>query len=170
MDPGNLVKIVFIAHLLLVSLLFKSFPLHLGFSLNSSAWPWDLAPHCFPSLVSPGLLLTHMAASHGPICRVLSHSASWHRLCPLSRRFSPHSLHGCFSYVFWNPAYVSGPQGQTRFHPHSQSKLDPKRPVFFYTRHCMRLVTVYSWLGCFLTRLQAAWKQGLCTLCLLLYP
>lgn len=39
MDPGNLINIVVIAHLLPVSLLFKSFPLHFGYSLISSTCP-----------------------------------------------------------------------------------------------------------------------------------
>ena len=91
MDPGNLMNIVFIAHLLLVSLLCRNFPLFSGFSLISSAWPvWSGSPWLLQPCLSP----PHTLAP----CRAPAQSAFPH-LWALSRSFFLHSLPGSFFVI-----------------------------------------------------------------------
>lgn len=167
MDPGNLVKIVFIAHLLLVSLLFKSFPLHLGFSLNSSAWPWDLAP-----TASPASSPRSPPHSHGCLTRASMQSAFPLRLLtqavPSVSKVLP-SFFAWLCLMHLSKSSLCVRSSRTLFYPLSQSKLDPKRPVFLYkTLRAACKPYIVGWaafsLGC------KPRESGLCTLCLLLHP
>lgn len=89
MDTGTLVKIVFIVHILLVSLLFKSVPLHVRCSLNPSAWPMRrgslLLRQAPLSLVSSLTWLRHVQSAF-PLMLLTQ--------AVLCRRFFPHSVPG----------------------------------------------------------------------------